>query len=390
MPQKNSNNPEKDLARQIGALADRAPEAPALPRPIRAIKYLETGSWNWMGLARVVWCWWAFLWGNAADKAEARAILVDWFRRQEREGDMLDETWTASHFELYIIIGSGARKLALLMNDPELLDLTAAWWCRQEALADLSWVPQDGKAGNSLLPHARAGHGGVSQAVAVAHQLLRGLPLDPATRDPNWWASEDMLGCRLLRDLLAAGDTLTVSGGQSAAVPQGLSAKTAAIEQLPSTAPLLMSPIRVERREDGSYRAVVLEKRAGTDWCLWTAWDAAKGRQVHGDGNKKPRVPTSAPDLAGAGPVTAYTIGPSGWSREGASPVEPSPPVQPAAAPARRSPAAIGADLERLERSLREIAKVRPAARAAVTQAADILQPLVAEVAALEPPLAVK
>jgi hypothetical protein len=154
--------------RQLDELTSLRAGAPAPPRPENAVRQIEDGSINWMGLGRVVWAWWALFFGPAEERARAMAPLLAWFRRQGELGHMTlptaSEQCTASHWELYGAIVAAARLLALLRGAEELREETGLWLRRQTALAEIAWVRGPGwETGHALLPHARAGHGGISQ-----------------------------------------------------------------------------------------------------------------------------------------------------------------------------------------------------------------------------------
>lgn len=378
MPQTNPWHPEHKMQNMIARLfhGQTITEEEAL----YARSYREKGSDNWQGQGRLTWLWWVTLqdpdakgFGHGA-VPEAVDSLVGWFARQEREGHMRKEMLTSSHYELYLQIAAGARWLSAhselmgVNHGARIADLSAAWWCRQEALMELCWVEALNAA---LFPCARSGHGGISQGAAVCHQLLRGLPLLPQAKNPKWWDSEDMLGPLILRALVEKGDTFGVGSG-TAAVRSGTFATSVTIDQLPPDAPLLYSPIIVERSAT-AFRAYVEEWKGGDDPCLWAFWSQHAGRLLEWIGKGFDHVEGGPPALPDA--VTErYRLGPGGWMQlalEGGStkPPEPEPPLLP---PPTSPPVTTGL-LIYVDR-MRNLAARRPAAAGELREIADDLE----------------
>lgn len=297
----------------------------------------------------------------------------------------------------------GARHLALITGDAELLDLTARLMRSIAALLILAYEPEadfavvagprDYKVDRLGDPDKRANLFGDRGGDAMAGDLYDRLLGRPFHVRPGDLAGADGTGPYLWRGLLLSGNLCS---------PLEIPAR-------PSSAdlPIMAAGDDLAIGIRAGARAMWMRTPPGGNMTdpgprVATKWSREKGPEAWSE-NPKLADPARQwyhrSDPAHPGPwtedwsVVYLTPSAGGAASPPSSAGQPESPGQPVtpprvgsapATPSGRTPAAIAADLERLLGILREIAVVRPAARTAVTQAADILQPLVAEVAALE------
>jgi hypothetical protein len=145
-----------------------------------------------------------------------RADVLEFFARQEREGHMLQEQLTPSHWWQWGLANVSLRTTARARCDEAVLRASGRWWRAQVALNRLFMIPAGfAHAGRVIAPGARAwprDHRrepgkvyGRSMERDVVMQMILGLPLD---KQPWKLRGRDWHVVRMMADLLAAGDDL--------------------------------------------------------------------------------------------------------------------------------------------------------------------------------------
>jgi hypothetical protein len=152
----------------------------------------------------------------AAREPGAQEAVLEYYARQEREGHMLQEQLTPSHWWEWGLANVSLRTTARARGDQPVLAASGRWWRAEVALNKLFMVPPGfPHAGRVIAPGARAWPRdrskrpeevyGRSMERDVVMQMILGLPLD---KQPWKLRGRDWHVVRMTADLLAAGDDL--------------------------------------------------------------------------------------------------------------------------------------------------------------------------------------
>lgn len=183
--------------------------------------YRNKGTPNHKLLWRVWYYGWSLRAGTSAQKQDARLFLKELFATQVSTGHYTvsaNEVLTASHYQLWAEGVAGARLLAFLSHDAEILAATRLWWRGEKALYDL--LARDGSID---APGARFedGQAGPSPLRDVIYAQLTGRPLPGRAGVPSapWWDDKYNAGAWMIRKLGQLGDDI---GGARGAGPADL------------------------------------------------------------------------------------------------------------------------------------------------------------------------
>lgn len=183
--------------------------------------YRNKGTPNQKLLWRVWYYGWSKHAGTSAQKQDARLFLKEIFDTQVSTGHYsvsANEVLTVSHYQLWAEGVAGARLLALVNHDADILAATRLWWRGEKALYDLL-----AREGSIDAPGARfeEGQAGPSQLRDVIYAQLTGRPLPGRAGTPTapWWDDKYNAGAWMIRELQKMGDDI---GGARGAGPADL------------------------------------------------------------------------------------------------------------------------------------------------------------------------
>lgn len=187
---------------------------------------LFSGSPNQKLLARTWYYGWALRAGTAANKTEARNLLVEMFTRQDTTGHYsintnTDEALTTSHFQLWAAGVSGAYVIALAnggviqqnqnpytTGDAAVRAPSRKWWLEEKKMWDLLRSYENGVARIDA-PGARVIQTGPMELRDLTDMLLRG---QVPSKQAQWWGQCYNASAWMMRELNNKGISPTALG----------------------------------------------------------------------------------------------------------------------------------------------------------------------------------